>query len=271
VVDIDLSELAVFNMYSSTELTAIRNTVTAKNFEPEYLQINPNGTIPSLAMPSFAKPLVDSVDILEYLDRSRPDITPLTPTDSSSKKRVQQLIKLVHSAQVDTNLVLLQARSHEELDAKKKSPWNTFLTNRQAVLEKYRGENPSHPFYERRAAENGGLLRLYTSDPSPEHTAFFERTHTQYRDFAAGLDHLDSLLALPYAAGESVTTADLHIVPWLAHAMWGARGEEIDEFEPLEKLIQHSVPEFRIGERTKKWWANMSKRDSFKECYPTLH
>ncbi|KAL3486201.1 hypothetical protein BJX62DRAFT_215653 [Aspergillus germanicus] len=245
--------------------------MTAKNFEPEYLQINPNGTIPSLAAPGLAKALVDSVDILEYLDRSRPDTAPLILADSSSKMRVQQLIDFVHSTQADTNLVLLQARSHEELDAKKNSPWNTFLSNRQAVLEKYRAEDPSHPFYERRAAENGALLWLYTSEATSEHTEFFERTHAQYCDFATGLDHLDSLLVLPYAASPSVTAADLHIVPWLAHAMWGAGGLEIDEFEPLEKLIQKSLPGFQIGGRIKEWWANISQRDSFRECYPTLH
>jgi glutathione S-transferase len=245
--------------------------VTAKNFEPDYLKINPNGTIPSLTAPSLAKPLVDSVEILEYLDRSRPDTTPLTPTDSSSKARVKQLIDLVHSAQADTNLILLQARSYGELEGKKKSMWMTFLSNRQATLEKYRAEDPAHPFYERRAAENGALLQLYTSEPTAEHTKFFERTHAQYRDFAAGLDHLNTLLALPYAAGESVTAADLHIVPWLAHAMWGAGGHEIDDFAPLEKLIQVSVPEFHIGVRIREWWDTISHRESFKECYPTLH
>jgi glutathione S-transferase len=245
--------------------------VTAKNFEPDYLQINPNGTIPSLTAPSLAKPLVDSVEILEYLDQSRPDTSPLIPTDSSSKKRVEELIDLVHSAQVDTNLILLQARSYEELEGKKNSPWMTFLSNRQTTLDKYRAEDPSHPFYERRAAENGGLLRLYTSELTPEHTAFFERTHAQYRDFAGGLAHLDSLLVRPYAAGPLITAADLHIVPWLAHAMWGAGGHEIDDFAPLEQLIQVSVPEFHIGVRIREWWDTMRHRGSFKECYPTLH
>ncbi|KAL3449890.1 hypothetical protein BJX65DRAFT_305905 [Aspergillus insuetus] len=245
--------------------------LTAKNFEPDYLQINPNGTIPSMIVPGLSKALVDSVDILEYLDRSRPNASPLIPTDSSSKKRVQQLIEFVHSAQADTNLILLQARSYEELEGKKNSPWMTFLSNRQMVLKKYHAEDPSHPFYERRAARNGALLRLYTSDPSLEHTEFFERTHAQYHDFAAGLDHLDSLLVLPYATGPLITAADLHIVPWLAHAMWGAGGQDIHEFEPLEKLIHQSVPGFEVGGRIKEWWANISQRESFKECYPALH
>jgi glutathione S-transferase len=245
--------------------------VTGANFEPDYLQINPIGTIPSLVGPSLSRPLVDSVEILEYLNRSRPNTAPLTPADSASKGRVQQLIEFVHSAQADTNLVLLQARSYEELAEKKKSPWMTFLSNRQAVLEKYRAEDPTHPFYERKAAENGALLGLYTSDPSPEHTAFFERTHAQFRDFAAGLDHLDSLLVLPYAVGSEVTAADLHIAPWLAHAMWGAGGQDLNDFGRLENFIQQSVPEFQIGGRIKEWWVNISQRESFKECYPSLH
>ncbi|CEL00432.1 hypothetical protein ASPCAL00034 [Aspergillus calidoustus] len=260
------------NGYGPDEYEIVEiDLVTAQNFKPDYLQINPNGTVPSLIAPSLAKPLVDSVEILEYLDRSRPDTTSLTPGDSSGRERVRELIELVHSAQVDTNIILLQGRSQDELEEKKKCPWMTFLSNRQAVLEKYRAEDFSHPLYERKAAENGALLRLYTTGPSQEHNEFFERTQSQYRDFAAGLDHLDSLLVLPYAAGSSVTVADLHIVPWLAHAMWGAGGHEVDDFESLEMLIQHSVPGFRIGERIKEWWANMSKRESFKQCYPALH
>ncbi|KAJ0417535.1 hypothetical protein BJY00DRAFT_303404 [Aspergillus carlsbadensis] len=257
----------------STPRAALGETVplTAANLEPDYLQINPNGTIPSLIAPSLAKPLVESVEILEYLDRSRPNAASLTPTDSTDKARAQQLMDVVHSAQADTNIVLLQARSYEELEEKKKSPWMTFLSNRQSTLEKYQTQNPTHPFYTRKAAENGALLWLYTSDPSPEHKQFFERTHAQYRDFAALLNHLDSLLVLPFAVGSAVTVADLHIVPWLAHAMWGAGGHEINEFGPLERLIGVSVPGFRIGGRVKEWWANISQRESFRECYPSLH
>ncbi|KAL2807900.1 hypothetical protein BJX63DRAFT_410928 [Aspergillus granulosus] len=245
--------------------------MTAQNFDPEYLQINPNGTIPSLNGPSFAEPLTDSVDILEYLDRLHPDMMALIPVDPSSKQRVKQLIDFIHSAQMDTNLILLLARSQEELESKKKGQWMTFLSNRQSALEKYAAENPSHPFYTSKAAENGAIFQLYEKELTPQHTEFFARTHSQYRDFAVGLDTLNSLLVLPYAAGPTVTAADMHIVPWLAHAMWGAGGHEIHDFEPLERLIQKSAPEFQIGEKIKKWWTNMSQRESFRQCYHSLH
>ncbi|KAL3457265.1 hypothetical protein BJX64DRAFT_269255 [Aspergillus heterothallicus] len=245
--------------------------VTAKNLEPNYLEINPHGTIPSLKSPFLATPLVDSVEILEYLDRSRPAATQLIPSDPATKARVQQLIELVHSDQVGTNLILLQARSAEELDGKRKGPWLAFLSNRQATLEKYRAENPGHPFYERMTVENGALLRLYTMKSTPEHAKFYAQTHSQYRDFAAGMERLNSLLVLPCAAGPSITAADLHIVPWLAHAMWGAGGEDIGDFAHLEELIAVSVPGFEVGERVKQWWTNMSQRQSFQECYRSLH
>ncbi|KAL2831596.1 hypothetical protein BJY01DRAFT_240059 [Aspergillus pseudoustus] len=246
-------------------------SVTAENLEPEYVKINPHGTIPSMNHPALETPLVDSVDILDYLDRSRPAATPLIPSDPTTKARVQQLIELVHSDQVGTNLILLQARSDEELDGKRISPWHTFLSNREATLEKYRAHEPNHPFYERRSAENGALLRLYTTKSTPEHAELFARTHSQYREFAAGVDRLESLLVLPYAAAPSVTAADLHIVPWLAHAMWGAGGEDIGDFAHLEELIQVSVPDFKVGERIKTWWANIGQRESFKQCYQSLH
>jgi hypothetical protein len=185
---------------------------------------------------------------------------------------VEELIAHVHQPRLSTNLILLQARDAQELDAKKASFSKDFIGNRQEKLIKYGATHPKIPLYLSRTPENGKLYHLYnTSNIGPDHKQFFANSHQGYKDFAAGLNELDSMIVLPYAASDKVTAADMHIVPWLAHALWGAGGKAIDEFEPLKELIKKSVPDFEFGDKTKTWWRNISATGSFKKNYPNLH
>ncbi|KAI2639943.1 hypothetical protein GGS26DRAFT_587394 [Hypomontagnella submonticulosa] len=245
--------------------------MAAENLNPEYLEINPNGTIPSLTSPSLARPLLESVDILRFLDEAKGKS--LAPKDPASHETMQKIIDLVHSDDVDTNLILLRARDREEMSAKRSGMWNDFVSARQAKLEERKVTHPNHPFYGPKSAENGALYKLYTSPSEDELQSFYETTHDMYRRFAAGLNELDSLLVLPYAVGGQLTEADLHIVPWLSHALWGAGTEpsDIQNFGTLEALVQKTVPDFKVGPKIKEWWSNIAKRQSFKEVYPRPH
>lgn len=239
------------------------------NFHPDYVKINSNGTIPSLTSPSLSAPLIESTDILVYLNDSRSSGSNLAPKDDTTAQTMKQLLDLVHSADVSTNIILLDARDPEEISAKQNSPFKTFLGARQDVLEENCKAFPDSEFYKGRRDMNGSVYKHYLS--SDNHPEFFQSSHDDYRGFAAGMDKLETLLVLPYAAGPEVTYADLHIVPWLSHALWGAGGENLEDFDKLERLIQKTVPEFKIGPKTKQWWRNMMQRDSFKKVYPHLH
>jgi len=208
---------------------------------------------------------------LTYLDGSRSSGVALTPTDRKTKEIVDKLIALVHSDEVSTNLILLQARDRGEMEAKKASPWHIFVVNRQKALKLYKTAMPDHPFYPPKAKENEVLNNLYETELGPEHKAFFKTTQEMYRKFAGGMDELESLIVLPYAAGENVTLADLHIVPWLAHAMAGVGTTDPADFDKLESHIQKTVPGFKIGPKTREWWSNFGKRDSFRQVFATLH
>lgn len=250
----------------------IASIVNGENFAPEYVEINPNGTIPSLTSASLAEPLIESADILKHLDSNHPDGPSLFPTDPKQLSKVERLIAHVHQPKLSTNLILLQARDAEELEAKKASFWKDFVGNRQGKLVKYGATHPKIPLYQSRTPENGKLYNLYnTSEIGPDHEQFFIDSQQGYKDFAAGLRKLDAMIVLPYAAGDKVTAADMHIVPWLAHALWGAGGESVDEFEPLEELIKKSVPDFEFGDKIRTWWANISATETFKKNYPNLH
>ncbi len=247
-------------------------SVTAENFDYDYLQINPNGTVPSLTSPHLSKPLTESFDILRYLDGLKGNST-LVPSDPAVQARVKAILEVVHSNDVTTNLILLQARDHEELKSKTTGLWGTFVANRQAKLEQGKVEHPEFAFYSRKADENGALHTLYTTAGDAEQHKFFAVTDEMYRTFAAGMAKLESLLVLPYAAGSVVTEADWHVVPWLSHAMAGAGTDPkaIQDFAPLEALIGKSVPGFVVGPKTKKWWAAISATDAFKTVFPVLH
>ena len=247
----------------------------AENFNPEYIKINPNGTIPSLTSASLSKPLIESADIVKYLDSNRPNGPPLFPSPSDTKlsSTVEELIAHVHQPHLSTNLILLQARDAEEFHAKTASPMKAFVDKRQEKIAKYGSAHPEIPLYAMRSPDIGHLHRLYNNTPevSAEHEQFFRDSRQAYEDYAAGLDKLDSMLILPYAAGERITAADVHIVPWLAHALWAAGGKSVDDLEPLRSLVARSVPGFKFGENIKIWWGNVAARESFKNNYPTLH
>jgi glutathione S-transferase len=215
--------------------------------------------------------LSESADVLRFLDKLKGGPS-LVPEDPETKRKVQSLLDLVHSSDVDTGILLL-ARNAEEMNAKKNSPWKVFVVNRQDKLEKERAAHPDHPFYGPKSAENGYLYNFYTTETGPAHESFYAMTQEAYRKFAGGMDKLEKLLVLPYAAGDALTEADFHVVPWLAHAMEGAGTEpsETQDFEPLEKMIQKSIPDFKVGPNTKKWWANMNETATFKKVYPVLH
>ncbi|KAL7920243.1 hypothetical protein ACQKWADRAFT_163661 [Trichoderma austrokoningii] len=240
----------------------------ADNFAPDYIAINPNGTVPSLTAPSLSKPITESADILRWID-ARGTKT-LTPENAARSK---EILDLVHSPAMSTNLILFQARDADEMASKKSSGWNTFLEARQLRLEKELAAQPTHPFYVSKTAENLSVTSLYRADIGPTHDDFYKMTDEMYRTLAAGLNKLDSLIALPYAAGLRVSEADYNAVPWLSHAMMGADTPiaNVQDFGPLERLVQKTVPDFKIGPKIREWWANIAKTEAFKEVFPILH
>ncbi|KAL7782941.1 hypothetical protein V8C37DRAFT_70384 [Trichoderma ceciliae] len=241
---------------------------TGENFAPEYIAINPNGTVPSLTSPSLSEPLNESVDILRWIDSLGTET--LVPQDAVRSK---EIIDLMHSPSMSTNLILFQARDQNEMEQKKSSAWNAFLEGRQTRLDKELAAQPTHPFYISKAAENLSVTSLYRADVGPSHEDFYKLTNEMYHTLAAGLDKLESLIALPYAAGSRVSEADYNAVPWLSHAMMGADTPPaaVQDFGPLERLIQKTVPDFKIGPKTKQWWSNIAETNAFKKVFPTLH
>lgn len=213
--------------------------------------------------------MVDSREVLEYLDstRSGDNIPKLAPSDPNIAAVMAELIELVHGDDVSTNILLLQSRDLDEYNDKKGGSAAEFLQNRQHALEALFAEYPNSSFYAARAKSNGVLNNIYQTEPGAEHEAFFKSTHEDTRKYAAGLDRLERTLVLPYAAGDKITLADLHIVPWISHAQMAVNTTDINDLDTLEKHFQKTVPDFKIGPKTRSWWKTMGQRESFKKIY----
>ena len=242
--------------------------------DPEYLKINPNGTVPSLVASPSSKPIVDSRPLLEFLDQSRLSAngSNLTPVNAQDKAAANALIELVHSKELETGLLIFGCLNNDELDRKKASPLFSYLAVRNAHLDKYRSGDPTNTFYTAKFKENGTLHHLYTDDASSaDRDAFFKDTVAGYHKFAAGLNELDRQIRLPYAVGANVTLADVHIAPWLSHALYALDTTDPSDFSKLEARIQQTVPDFTVGPRIREWWGNFSKRESFRKVFETLH
>ncbi|KAK2758009.1 hypothetical protein FQN54_004415 [Arachnomyces sp. PD_36] len=243
-----------------------------ENFNPEFLKIQQNGTIPALTSSELETPLIESADCLVYLDKLRPGSRSLLPTDVAQRQIVDTIIDQVHQPRMSTNLILLGARDKEEMDKKKASPFKDFVNARQEKLERYGAAHPElNAFYAPRTKENGQLREIYNTEVGDGHAKFFQDNHEAYRELSRGLEKLDSMFVLPYSVGGSITAADFHAVPWMAHALWGAGATSIDDFQPLEDLIKKSDPDFKFGEKTKSWWRNISATSAFQQVFPQLH
>ncbi|KAL8752779.1 MAG: hypothetical protein Q9184_005627 [Pyrenodesmia sp. 2 TL-2023] len=246
----------------------------AENLEPEYLKINPNGTVPSLKAPSMSEPLIDTRVILEFLDRYRPSTSEpdLIPVDAQDKAAAHALIELVHSNDLETGLILFGCLDNADIDRMKGSPLFDYLAARQSALEKHVAADPTNAFYATRFKGNGALHHHFTdASTAADREAFFSETAAGYRKFADGLEMLERQIRLPYAVGDHVTVADLHIVPWLSHSLWALGTTEPSDLSKLEQRVRRTVPDFTLGPKTRQWWANFGERDSFRDAFKVLH
>ncbi|KAK3175374.1 hypothetical protein OEA41_002621 [Lepraria neglecta] len=254
-------------------LTQTDDKVKAENFDPEYLKKNPNGTVPTLTASHLSKPLIDTRQILEFLDQSRPSVNgpALTPAGAQDKVAANSMIELVHSSDLETGLLLFGCLDDDEIHRLQGSPLMAYLAARQTSLEQYHAADPKNAFYAAKREDNGALHDIFTGAPNDARIAYFDETAAKYKTFAASLKMLERQIRLPYAIGDYVTLADLHMVPWLSHALFALGTTDPSDFSKLEGRIQQAVPDFKLGPKIPQWWSNFGKRDSFQKVFKVLH
>jgi len=105
-----------------------------KNFDPEYLKINPNGTVPTLIVDG--KTFTDSTTVVSEILKRAPHPPRVSAHTSTS------IVEEVHGANHDPNALLLSSVSDEDRQAKINGIPKGFLEGRQKALDEYTPNAP---------------------------------------------------------------------------------------------------------------------------------
>ncbi|KAJ6609783.1 hypothetical protein B0H10DRAFT_2225584 [Mycena sp. CBHHK59/15] len=148
----DATALAVTELgYHEGEVTSkTLNLVEGANFNPVFLKLNPNGTVPTLEADGK---VYTNTDNISYLAKN---------ATGKVKEGNPSIIQAIHDDRYDPNFAIL--RDETELTAKGQSLQGMFLPNREAALENYSRMPEAEPyksFYEPRLVTNRGLLAIF--------------------------------------------------------------------------------------------------------------
>ncbi|SPO32777.1 uncharacterized protein UTRI_05718_B [Ustilago trichophora] len=297
--------------YSSTDVDMkIVDLVKAENFDPSYLRINSKGTVPTLVVPLLEttssevdtkfRAITDTKAILEFLDKSRSQNTLsaddsnaapapiLAPATIQGKALSDEIIALVHAAEVDPNFLLLGARNHAELEHAKKGLPGTFVANRnKALLEHQKALNGSSTtafdgsanpkssavqenlkkWYTDKIDSQSLLTRAYVSGDAEAVQQLVQLTNATWKNVAETLVKLETKVQGPFALGDQISLADLHVIPWLARIAAIASGlaKSDDPIKSLDAVLEGFGG--KVGEKVKGLWTTFGERESFKAVY----
>jgi glutathione S-transferase len=229
-----------------------------ENFAPSFLRLNPKGTVPTLVAPLDKtlhadmevryKALTDSVEIVNFLDKSRsafshthttssapaPSLAPATVAFATTSKTV---IDLLHSDEADPNrLFFLAARDDAELAVAGPNILGftvgrrDALTNLLADAEREDGFHASektNQYWTQKKASEEPFLEVsqdYAKPSASLSPAALEKRNKYYKEakkaweveLKNALQALSKEIVGPYVLGDQVSVADMHLAAWIA-------------------------------------------------------
>ncbi|KAJ9475305.1 Glutathione S-transferase [Pseudozyma hubeiensis] len=243
----------------------------------------------------------DTKAILEFLDQSRSSntvtdtsATPapiLAPATIEGKAASDEIIALVHSPTVDPNFLLLGARSESELASSRKALPGTFVTNRHNVLLSHQksllendsatvafdgSSNPKSSavhenlkkWYADKLDSQSLLTKAYLENDAESVQQLIQSTNAAWKAVAETLLKLESKLQGPFALGDQISLADLHVLPWLARLSAVAGGLTGKHgLEALDEVVRTGGAGEGVGAKVKGLWEAFADRPSFKAVY----
>ncbi|KAI0348597.1 hypothetical protein BDW22DRAFT_1350836 [Trametopsis cervina] len=252
-----------------------------ENFDPTYLRINANATVPTLVVPlsttlepeveSRYKAIKDTKSIVEFLDKSRspqsrthttstapaPTLAPATIAFSSASNGV---IDLLHSLPADPNaLFFLNARNDEEL--KQVTPILRPLLHAKtdAITELIRQNEGSDikvsektvKFWELRRAASAMMLDVIDEgdksvgelDDTGKHSRqeYFTAATNGWTALQEVLTTLSKEIIGPFVLGDQLSLADLHLAAWLTHIAWLSGASASDDGNAAVAAIEAHI------------------------------
>jgi len=250
------AEIAVAELGVDVEFKTV-DLLNGANFEPSFLKVNPNATLPTLAVGSTV--YTDTTSVISYLNSTVP--TPVAKHTAFTD--------LLHEDKYDPNFALLLARSDDELKAKAGSIPGVFVANRQAALERISATPEAaefKAFYDQKIAMNGGLLKVYKYEVPDEAKKGFFQTSTGH---VANIRELilntipAKLPASGFLGGEKPGEDDYHLISWLARiASTVFAPNDATGILAYEKELGVPVPPTVVS-----YWKLWAERSSFKTVY----
>lgn len=213
----------------------------------------------------------------------------LAPATIEGKAISDQIIKLVHGQDVDANFLLLGARNAQEFAVNKTALPGTFVGNRhKALIEHLDGVSASSTtafdgsanpkssaiqenlkkWYTDKMASQKLLTSAYLDNDGASMEQVIALTNAMWASVAQMVSvTLESLIKGPYALGDQVSLADLHIVPWLARVL-AIASNLVGGKDPLVNLDTVLAPHnAKIGPKLSLLWITFSGRPSFQQVY----
>ncbi|KZT65595.1 hypothetical protein DAEQUDRAFT_697049 [Daedalea quercina L-15889] len=284
-----------------------------ENYAPSYLRLNPRATVPTLVVPlqktlgpdieSRYKAIQDSKSIVEFLDKSRstqsrthttsdapaPSLSPATIAFSAVSTK---LIDLLHSPAADPNaLKYMNARTSDDLRGLAASERPKFVARRAALAQlladneqaKIRVSEKTRAFWEVKKVATEKFLDVYDEADTPEEkldAKARERREVFLKDAADAWAHVRDVLTQlnqdligPYALGDQVSLADLHLAAWLARLVSLSGGTLADDGTTvIGKLEAHVgdgftlVKDFSVAEARRRAGLTVTDPESNERC-----
>lgn len=198
-----------------------------KQFDPDYLKLNPNGYVPTLV--HDGEVFIESSVIMNYLNDAFPEV-PLKAGTPAERARINYHIKMIdekyHTA--------INAVTFTTTSAIRFGGWSEEKIDEKADLI---------PDAARRAQrKNTAKLGLDAPEAKPSIRLLDKMLREMERDLAQG----------PWIGGASYSLADAALTPYV---------ERLDALCLLDELWGGSLP------RVSDWWTRIQARPSFDEVF----
>jgi len=232
------------------------------NFDPEFLKLNPNGTLPTLT--HGGNSFTSTAAVIDYLVTiSSKKVAPATSITTE-----------VHEDKVDPNFALVASRNDEELAKVAGGFVPTFTSSRLAGLKKFAETPEAEPHkesHDKNIAKISGLDALLSGN-APDHAkqGFYAASTALWASIKVfTVEALPAAITQgPFISGETPGVDDYHVGAWIARIAFLLGAQKSDEgISALEKTFGP------MPEKVKVYWSAWIVRDSWVKAYPdnTLH
>lgn len=240
-----------------------------EEFSPTFLRLSPKAMVPTLVVPlrgslasdvaSRFKAISDTKALIEFLDKSRsaashthttssapaPSLSPATVAFANASN------KIIDSIQADEvspdHLLYLNARDRASLQELGKS-LVPILESRRAAIVRYltdcehetmRMSEKTKAFWREKQAEEETALSVFSAN---DIDGYLSRARNMWEiTIPSVLTRVSEELIGPYALGDQVSIADIHLSAWLSHLVKLAGGSPSDDGDIAIKRVEKHI------------------------------